>query len=173
MKYHRLKTLLNHDIALLAYHLPLDAHAVYGNNVQLAKQLDFIVDGTLNTVDPALVFYGHLTKPMSGVELANHIEKSLQRQPLHIDNPNRKINRIVWCSGGAQDYIDAAINAGADAYLTGEVSERTVHAARESGIHFFAAGHHATERYGVQAVGQWLQQQFNIQHHFIDIDNPA
>lgn len=173
MKYHRIKTLLQHDIALLAYHLPLDAHVEHGNNVQLAKQLNITVEGTLNSIDPAIVFHGHLTNPMSGSDFAKHIHQCLQRQPLHIDAPNLKIQRIVWCSGGAQDYIDAAIDAGADAYLTGEVSERTVHAAKEAGIHFFAAGHHATERYGVQAVGEWLQQKFLINHQFIDIDNPV
>jgi dinuclear metal center YbgI/SA1388 family protein len=172
-KFTRIKTLIRHNIALIAYHLPLDAHPECGNNKQLAERLGIIIDGTLGDTEPSIIFHGHIEKPMSGGAFAQHITHYLQRQPLHIDQPARSIQRIAWCTGGAQDYINLAIAKGVDAYLTGEASERTVHSAREAGIHFFAAGHHATERYGVQALGDWIAKQFGIMHQFIDIDNPV
>lgn len=172
-KFKRLQTLIQNNIALIAYHLPLDAHPECGNNRQLADRLQLNIEGTLGDMTPSIIFHGRVSQPLSGSDFAQHITDCLQRAPLHIDNPARPIKTIAWCTGGAQDYIDVAIDAGVDAYLTGEVSERTVHSAREAGIHFFAAGHHATERYGVQALGTWLAQQFAIEHCFVDVDNPA
>ena len=175
IKRARLKTLLSRDINLFGYHLPLDAHPVYGNNAQLAKILNLQVLARLDHDAIPRLFY--LGKPSEGKVLAedfaDRIEHCLGRKPLHITGSKRHIEKIMWCTGAAQNYIDQAIDQHVDAYLTGEVSEQTVHAARESGIHFYAAGHHATERYGIKALGEHLQQRFGLAHHFIDIDNPA
>ncbi|PWV61812.1 Nif3-like dinuclear metal center hexameric protein [Plasticicumulans acidivorans] len=175
MRKRRLATLLTQDMSLLAYHLPLDAHPQLGNNAQLARVLGFAVDGVLGGGGrtPGLVMTGTLGREMSGAELAAHIGGCLGREPLHVAGSSRAIRRVAWCSGGAQSYIDLAIAAGVDAYLTGEVSEPTVHSARENELHFFAAGHHATERYGVQALGAHLAQSCGLQFEFIDVPNPA
>lgn len=173
MKQRRLKTLLNHDISLLAYHLPLDVHPEVGNNAQLARVLGLRVDGALEPDNPKSVgLVGSLRAPMSPVEFQRQVHQALGREPLLIDG-QRPIQRIAWCTGGAQGYIEQAVAAGVDAYLTGEISEPTVHIARENGLSFFAAGHHATERYGVQALGDYLAAQFGIEHRFIDCANPA
>lgn len=174
MKQQRLKKLLAHDINLVAYHLPLDAHQTLGNNVQLARVLDIVPEGQISLGEvPALTWYGNCEKPLPGEAFADLITERLQRQPLHIPGKASKIKTIAWCTGGAQDYIYAAINCGADAFLTGEASERTVDIARENGLHFYAAGHFATERYGVQALGAAVAEQFDLSHQFIEIDNPA
>ncbi|WP_205340856.1 Nif3-like dinuclear metal center hexameric protein [Denitrificimonas caeni] len=173
MKQRRLKALLTHDINLLAYHLPLDVHPEVGNNVQLAQRLGLTISGPLEPVNPRNVgLIGELATPLSANEFAARIEKALNRAPLVIDH-QQPIKRVAWCTGGAQGYIEQAIAAGADAYITGEVSERTFHEAQENGISFFAAGHHATERYGVQALGEWLAKRFNIEHHYIECPNPV
>ena len=170
----RIKTLLLNDMNLVAYHLPLDGQLEFGNNTELARVLDFTTEGQLSSGEqPPLTFYGQLQNPMSGDEFAKHIETKLNRAPLHIAGRANPIKTIAWCTGGAQDFIETAITANVDAYLTGEVSERTVNTARETGIHFYAAGHHATERYGIKALGQILADKFPIEHCFIDIDNPA
>lgn len=173
MKQRRLKTLLNHDISLLAYHLPLDVHPQVGNNAQLARVLDLLVEGPLEPDNAKSVgLVGSLGTPISPVEFQRRIYQALGREPLLIDG-QRPIQRIAWCTGGAQGYIEQAVAAGVDAYLTGEISEPTVHVARENGLSFFAAGHHATERYGVQALGDYLAAQFGIEHRYIDCPNPA
>lgn len=173
IKQRRLKTLLNHDISLVAYHLPLDLHAEVGNNVQLARRLGLAVEGSLEPGNPrAIGLLGSLPQALSPAEFAAQVGVALGREPLLVAG-ERPIRWVAWCTGAAQGYIDQAIAAGADAYLTGEVSESTVHSARESGISFLAAGHHATERYGVQALGDWLAQRFAIEHRFVDCDNPV
>ncbi|TWI55408.1 dinuclear metal center YbgI/SA1388 family protein [Pseudomonas duriflava] len=173
MKQRRLKTLLAHDISLLAYHLPLDLHPEVGNNIQLARRLGITVHEGLEPGNSrSIVLRGSLAEPIDAAAFARHVASILGREPLVIEG-TRPIEQIAWCTGGAQGYIDQAIAAGVDAYLTGEVSEQTVHSARESGISFFAAGHHATERYGVQALGEYLAAQFDLEHLFIDIPNPA
>lgn len=173
IKRRRVATLLGADINLLAYHLPLDAHPHHGNNARLAARLDLRVTGPLETGrSPAIGMCGELAEPVSGETLAARIEQALGRRPLHIA-AERPIGTVGWCTGAAQGMIDDAIARGVDAYITGEVSEPTVHAARENGIHFFAAGHHATERYGVQAVGELAARTFGLEHRFVDIDNPA
>ena len=172
MKQRRLKTLLTHDISLLAYHLPLDVHHEVGNNVQLARRLGLQVDGPLEPDSPrSVALVGHLPEPMSAADFARQVAVALDREPLLVDCA-RPIQRVGWCTGGGQGYIDQAIAAGVDLYLTGEASEQTFHSARENGIGFIAAGHHATERYGVQALGDYLAQRFGIEHRFIDCDNP-
>jgi dinuclear metal center YbgI/SA1388 family protein len=170
MKKQRIARLLAADISLIAYHLPLDRHPIYGNNAQLARLLEIQPESTL-PAEP-LVWLGSLQHPCDGGAFAERIAARLRRIPLHIP-AQRPIRRLAWCSGGAQGYIEAAARAGVDAYLTGEVSEYTVHIAREYGIHFYAAGHHATERYGAAALGEHLAREFGLSHRFIEIENPA
>ena len=172
MKQRRLKTLLANDISLLAYHLPLDLHPEVGNNVQLARCLGITVEGPLSPADPRVVgLQGSLAEPLPAAEFARRVQQVLGREPLLVDN-GALIRRVGWCSGGGQGYIDQAIEAGVDLYLTGEASEQTFHSARENGVAFNAAGHHATERYGVQALGDYLARHFALEHLFIDCPNP-
>lgn len=172
-KRKRLATLLAHDINLVAYHLPLDAHPTLGNNVCLANELDFPITGTIAMPgNPDILFYGDLAKPISPKDLSLKIEQVLQRKPAHVDVTKKDIKRIAWCTGAAQGFIEAAARGGADAYISGEISEQTLHLAREYNVHYFAAGHHATERYGVQAVAKHVCQHFpGLVHNFIDIAN--
>lgn len=173
MKRRRIALLLEHNISLLAYHLPLDAHVELGNNTQLGRKLGFIEAGRFGEQDIAV--HGNLPQALTLVELAAKVERTLSRKPLVIGDETKPIRRVAWCTGAAQDYFDEAINLGlgVDVFITGEISEQTVHAARESGVAFISAGHHATERYGVQALGEHLAQKFGITHQFIDVDNPV
>lgn len=173
MKQQRLKALLTHDINLYAYHLPLDGHSSVGNNVQLAHQLGInnIKPLAIQPYSPPLIYEG--TWNCSLAQAAETITTKLQRSPLVIPGGTHAINKIAWCTGAAQDGIESALAAGMDAYLSGEVSERTTHIAREGGIHYLAAGHHATERYGIQALGKQLADVFNLTHQFIEISNPV
>lgn len=173
-KHQRLKKLLQHDINLIAFHLPLDMNKEFGNNAQLAHRLTIIPQGQIAEGDPScLVWHGVLAEPLSGLQLCDHVTQQLGRVPLHIEGRSQHIKTIAWCTGAAQDCIQLAVNHGCDAFLTGEVSERTVDIARETGIHFYAAGHYATERYGVQALGALLAERFDLNHQFIEIDNPV
>lgn len=170
MKRNRLKALLVNDINLYGYHLPLDAHPVLGNNAQLAELFGIAVRGEVMPLVP----YGELEKPLSGEELRQRIEVILDRKVLHsAQGGPEEIRRIAWCSGGGQGFIQQAAEFGVDAFISGEVSEQTIHIAREMGLHFYAAGHHATERYGVKALGEWLESEHGLDVMFIDIDNPA
>lgn len=174
VKQRRLKALLQNDINLVAYHLPLDVHAELGNNVQLARLMGWQISGGLEPNNSRSVgLTGELAAPCAGEELAALLAARLQREPLFVAGHDRPVKRIAWCTGAAQGYIDKAIALGVDAFITGEVSEPTVHAARENGIHFYAAGHHATERYGAKALGEHLAATFGLEHRFIDIDNPV
>lgn len=174
MKRRRLATLLGNDLSLLAYHLPLDAHAELGNNARLAAELDFRTEGCADgELGEGLVWLGAPSEPMDSAGLGRHLAQRLKREPLMVAGHEREIKRVAWCTGGAQDMIGLACDAGADAFVSGEISERTTHLAREMGISYFAAGHHATERYGVQALGAWLADELGIEHRFVDIDNPA
>lgn len=175
VRYHRLRTLLRHDLSLLAYHLPLDAHPIYGNNAQLAARLGLTTEGCFSPSkrSSALGCVGTLTQPESGSEFAARIAATLERPPLHLPGTAPLIHRLAWCTGAAQSFLEAAIAQNVDAFLTGEISEPVVHLARESGLHYFAAGHHATERYGVQALGTHLAEQFGLHFTFVDIANPV
>ena len=174
MKKRRLQALLRHDINLYAYHLPLDAHPELGNNAQLARLLGIAITGPLEKDNPrSLALVGELATPMTAQEFAGLLGSKLEREPLHCAGGPALIRRVAWCSGGGQSYITQAAEQGIDAFFSGEVSEQTVHVAREMGIHFFAAGHHATERYGVQALGQWLARELGLEVEFIDIPNPV
>ena len=171
MKYRRLKLLMQHDISLLGYHLPLDAHPEFGNNAQLAKRLDIQVEGVMD--EQGVGNFGRLAEYTSLEDFGEKIATALERKPLLISAGDHAIRRIAWCSGGAQGWINKAADAGVDAFISGEISEQTVHIARESGVHYIAAGHHATERYGVKALGEHVSAKFGLLCEFIDIDNPA
>ncbi len=176
-KRKRLALALRHDLNVFAYHLPLDAHVSLGNNAQLARVLGLTPDrdheGAPLTCGPdGLVWLGRCDPPKTLEELGNGICNSLQRRPLLVGNTQQRIERIAWCTGGAQSMFEAAVAAGVDAYLTGEASEPSFHLAQETGTAFIGAGHHATERYGVQALGAAIAQEFGIKVEFIDVDNP-
>lgn len=167
----RMAAILKHDINLFAYHLPLDAHPELGNNAQLAKLLDWRFDG-LSKGQP-LVNLGHLPKPLPAGEVARMVAARLAREPLLVGDVNRQVSRVAWCTGGAQGYFEQAILDGVDLYLSGEISEQTVHLARETGVPYLAAGHHASERYGIQALGAWLAREHGLDVSFVDLDNPV
>ena len=171
IKKRRIAHLLQHDMSLLAYHLPLDAHPELGNNAQLALRLGFEMTGRFGEQD--IAWHGNLKAPQSLSQLAANVADKLQRTPLVIGDGNREVRKIAWCSGGAQGYFEQAVALGVDAFLTGEISEQNVHVAQETGVAFIAAGHHATERYGVQALGEHLAHKWKIEHKFFDMDNPV
>ncbi len=170
MRKRRINTLLSNDISLLAYHLPLDAHPEYGNNAGLAAKLGLESTGALNQEGIGQV--GKLKNSSSAQDFARHIEQVLEREPTLISGGDRPVRSVAWCTGAAQSYFEQAIEKGVDAYISGEISEQTVHLARENGVHYIAAGHHATERYGVQLLGEHLAQKYTLGYEFIDIDNP-
>lgn len=167
----RLQLLLRHDINLLAYHLPLDAHAELGNNAQWGQKLGLTADERFG--EQALGFMGPAPAGLSVASLADKVVQSMGKTPTVLPGDGRTVRRVGWCSGGAQSSFEAAIAAGADVYLTGEISEPQAHLSRETGVAFMACGHHASERYGVQALGQALALQFGVEHQFIEVDNPA
>ena len=172
MKATRIRSLLSADINLFAYHLPLDWHPAIGNNATLGELMGVEGSGPLNPADANTpVFKGCFSSEITVQTLAARLSEGLGREPLVIGEGN--VNSIAWCTGAGQGYLDAAADAGADVYVTGEVSEQSVHIARERGIAFIAAGHHATERYGVQALGAKASECFGITHEFIEIDNPV
>jgi dinuclear metal center YbgI/SA1388 family protein len=166
----RIALLIRHDINLYGFHLPLDAHPEIGNNAMLAKTLGLVPIGRFGEQD--LGWHGEVDAPLTLTAFAARVGERLDREPLVIGEPTRPIRRVAWCTGAAQSYLEAAVALGVDAFVSGEISEQTVHLARESGVAFIAAGHHATERGGVQALGAHLAQRFGIEHRFIDIANP-
>ena len=167
----RLGTLLQREINLIAYHLPLDAHPEFGNNAQLAKHFGWQPEGRFGEQD--IAWHGSLTEEAPLGVVVEGMATVLGRQPLTIGDETRPIRRVAWCSGGAQGYFEQAIALGVDLYVSGEISEQTVHLARESGVAYLAAGHHATERYGVKAVADHLAANFGLDCRFVDIDNPV
>ncbi|WP_325892125.1 Nif3-like dinuclear metal center hexameric protein [Grimontia sp. NTOU-MAR1] len=175
MKFKRIKSLIENGINLYAYHLPLDVHPEVGNNAQLAtllgiEQLGGLEDGNSNSI----AVWGELPSALSAKDFGKLLATKLNREPLHIESGIAKpIKKVGWCTGGGQDFIDLAASKGMDAFVSGEISERTTYSARELCIHYFSAGHHATERYGVKALGQWLADQHGFEVTFIDIDNPV
>ena len=170
-KKRRLELLLKNDINLYAYHLPLDAHAELGNNAQLARQLGFAIRGRF--AEQEIGFLGELPATLPARQVAAQVTQRLGRQALLVGDGERDVRKVAWCTDGAQGYFEQAIAAGCDLYLSGEISEQTTHLARESGVPYIAAGHHATERYGVQALGRYLAERGGIDHRFVEIDNPA
>lgn len=176
IKKRRIQFLLQHDISLIAYHLPLDAHAEFGNNVMLAKQLGLTVTGWTgpkNKNESNMLLLAELSAPLLLKEFAQILDIKLNRAPQVIGDLTQVVQKVALCTGAAQGYIEQAVDAGVDVYISGEISEPTVHIARETGVSYIAAGHHATERYGVQALGAHLAEKFGLTHTFIDCDNPV
>lgn len=171
IKMRRLKFLLAHDLNLFAYHLPLDAHAEVGNNVMLGKVLDLKIAGWLD--DQHMIAWAELDQAMPLQAVADAVSAKLNRQVQSIGDASKIVRKVAWCTGAAQGYIEQAIASNIDVFISGEISEQTVHLARESETAYIAAGHHATERYGVQALGEHLAERFGLQHEFIDVDNPV
>jgi dinuclear metal center YbgI/SA1388 family protein len=167
----RLQTLLAHDINLFAYHLPLDAHPELGNNAQLAKRFGWTVERRFGEQD--LGCLAVLPAPTFAGDVAQAAQQLLGRTPLLIGDARQLVRRVAWCSGGAQDWFEAAIEAGAELFMSGEISEQTTHLARESGVSYLAAGHHATERYGVMALGAHLAECCGLSCDYVEIDNPV
>jgi dinuclear metal center YbgI/SA1388 family protein len=168
----RVARLLRADVNLFAYHLPLDAHPELGNNAQLGLRLGLRADARFGEQD--LGFIGPAAAAATAVDaLARCVARALGRAPLVLPGDGRVLRRVAWCTGGAQGYFEAAIAAGADAFLTGEISEPQAHLSRETGVAFLACGHHATERHGAAAVAAHIAHRFGLEHRFIDIDNPA
>jgi dinuclear metal center YbgI/SA1388 family protein len=170
MKGARIRQLIQHNINLIAYHLPLDLHTVYGNNALWGKAMGF--DGKPSDLDP-LIYHAQLSNPIATQDFIALLSKCLNRSPLHLCGGNKKLTHIAWCSGGAQGFIEKAAQLGVDAFLSGEVSEQTMHIASELGIDYFSCGHHATEIFGVRALGEHLVRKFSIEYQFIDIPNPV
>lgn len=170
IKKHRIARLLRDDVSLLAYHLPLDAHDELGNNARLGQLLGIKPTGRFG--EQYIAWTGELERPLSLQQFTSQVELALHRTPQVIGDPERPLRKISWCSGGAQGYFEAAIAQGVDAYFTGEISEQNYHLANESGVAFIAAGHHATERLGIQALGEHLAGRFGLEHRFIDQANP-
>lgn len=167
----RVQRLMAHDISLFAYHLPLDAHAEFGNNAQFGRRIGVNADARFG--DQSLGFVGSLEQPMTTPDLLGRLRQISSRTPAHVEGDGRALRRVAWCTGGAQAYFEGAIAAGADVFITGEMSEPQVHLARETGVAFIACGHHASERYGVQALGSHIAEHFGIEHRYIEIDSPA
>ena len=167
----RTRLVLQAGLHLFGYHLPLDAHPLWGNNVQLGQRLGWQVDE--RTGEYGLLCLHDSPRATSAAALTEALQRSLGRAPLAVGALERPVRRIAWCTGAAQDMLGQAIEAGADAFVSGEISERTTHLAREAGVVYLAAGHHATERYGVQALGEHVAQRFGIVHRFVDDDNPV
>jgi dinuclear metal center YbgI/SA1388 family protein len=167
----RLAEVLGHGLHLFAYHLPLDVHPQLGNNAQLAARMGWRVDGHAGEQD--LIAWHDLARPASAAQVARKLGERLGREPLAVGALDRPIRRLAWCTGAAQDMLDQAIEARADAFVSGEIAERTTHLAREAGVVYFAAGHHATERYGVQALGEHVAGRLRIAHRFVEDDNPV
>ncbi len=174
MKYRRIQRLIQANVGLLAYHLPLDCHAEFGNNAQLAARFNLNVTATHTAGHvPNLLWQGELATAETAQTFSERVSAALGRTCLAVGRTDHPIRRVAWCSGGGQRFINQAAVLGVDAYISGEISEQSLHEAEEQGVLYIAAGHHATERYGVQAFGAHLAQHFNIQHEHIDIDNPA
>lgn len=171
IKKRRIQFLLQHEINLFAYHLPLDAHPALGNNVMLAKQLGLNITG--QTGEKEMLLFAELTTANTLQTFANLVEAKLSRKPLVIGDLAKPVKTVALCTGAAQGYIEQAVAANVDVYISGEISEQTVHVARESGVSYISAGHHATERYGIQALGAHLAQKFGLKHQFIDCENPV
>ena len=168
----RLRVLLANDLNLVAYHLPLDAHRVVGNNALLIEELGLVVDEPFGDYKGRSIGFVGVSGGVSGDELTATISEKLGREPLHLDYGPARIERVAVVAGSAPDYIEAAAAAGCDAFITGEPAERVNSAAKELGIHFYAAGHHATEKLGIQKLGAILEEQFGVAHEFVDIPNP-
>ncbi len=172
-KFKRLKTLIENGISLFAYHLPLDSHPTMGNNAQLAQLLGLQAQGRFGEDNIAWIGASSSSEVTTVADLALVVERQLGRAPTIIGDAGQSLGKVAWCTGAAHSMLGSAIEAGANVFLSGEISEPTVHLARESGVTYMACGHHATERYGVQALGHFIAERFGIEQQFVDIDNPV
>jgi len=170
IKKNRIAKLLAHEMSLLAYHLPLDAHEQLGNNAELARLMEWQL--VARHGENNLLNVGELETTRNLANLVVQLSEKLHRVPQVIAGDGREIRRVAWCTGGAQGYFEQAIAHGVDAYITGEISEQNFHLAQESGVAFIAAGHHATEQFGIQALGAHLAEKFNLELRFFNQDNP-
>lgn len=170
LKRNRLKRLLTHDLSLLAYHLPLDAHAEVGNNVQLGKVFEWPITRYID--DKHMLPMAELPHAITLAELGEHVSTCLGRQVQLLGESQKPVKTVAWCTGAAQSYIQQVVNAGVDAFISGEVSEPTWHTVCETDTAYICAGHHATERYGVQALGQWIADNYGVEHIYIELENP-
>jgi dinuclear metal center YbgI/SA1388 family protein len=171
LKRNRLKRLLTHDLSLLAYHLPLDAHPEVGNNVQLGGVFEWPITRYLD--DKSMLPMSELPQALTLAQLGEHVSACLGRQAQLLGDPQKQVRTVAWCTGAAQSYIQQAVNAGVDVFISGEVSEQTWHTVCETETAYISAGHHATERYGVQALGQWIAEKYGIEHIYVELDNPV
>jgi dinuclear metal center YbgI/SA1388 family protein len=171
VKKRRLDVLFASGMSLFAYHLPLDAHPLYGNNALLGKALGAEAEGTFG--EQALACFGTLPAPRTLAPWTDALAAALARAPLVIGEAERPVRRVAWCSGAGQGYFEAALALGVDAFVTGEISERYVHLAREAGVAFVCAGHHATERFGVRALGEHWAEAFGLEHRYVEVENPV
>ena len=171
MKKRRLELLINQNMNLLAYHLPLDIHPTLGNNAQIGARLRIEIEGNLPS--PALGNHGTLKGVLSPADLSRRLAAAFAREPLHLSSNRKELKRLAWCSGAGQKFIEEAKQVGADAYISGEVSEQTYHFVQENNIDYYAIGHHASERYGVQKLAEALAAEFNIKYEYIDLPNPV
>jgi dinuclear metal center YbgI/SA1388 family protein len=172
IKGRRVGTMFRNNISLMAYHLPLDAHGELGNNCLMGQSLGFHGAAPIEAGD-GLLWGVDLPQPESVEQISARIIQSLGREPLHLSGGDSEIKRVSWGSGGAENHIVQAAEQGVDAFISGEASEQTMHLARELGVHYFSAGHHATERFGVKALGEHLAERFELEHEFIDLPNPV
>lgn len=170
-KHRRIATLIRNDINMVAYHLPLDAHPEWGNNAMLAAKMGWTMEGQMG--EQNLLMYGQAAAGTTGRSLLADLANRLQREPVYAGDVDKAVRRLMWCTGGAQGWLQVASDWGADAYITGEISEAQYHLAQETGTLFISAGHHATERYGIQALGQRLADTFGVDFVFFDEKNPA
>lgn len=173
IKAKRIQALMQNNISLVAYHLPLDAHVQLGNNAQLAKVLDLQVTGGLDDSAYPIGLCGALEQTQTLAEFSVFIERRLQRAPWVLGDLSQPIKRVAWCTGAAQSYFEQAIAKGVDCFISGEISEQTYHLAQEYGVAYIAAGHHATERYGIKALGEHIQKALALDVLFVDINNPV
>jgi len=171
IKGQRIRSLMQNNINLLAFHLPLDVHAEVGNNVQLGKVMGWEIEGSFG--EQGIVFEGSLAEPSTLRKLSSEVESRLDTRVVSISGGEHRVKKLAWCTGAAQGFIEAAAERGVDAFISGEISEPTTHLARELGIHYLGAGHHATERYGVQALSVVIAERFGVEQQFIDIPNPV
>jgi dinuclear metal center YbgI/SA1388 family protein len=171
VKKRRLDVLFASGMSLFAYHLPLDAHPLYGNNALLGKALGAELEGAFG--EQALACFGTLPAPRALADWTDALAATLGRAPLVIGEAGRPVRRVAWCSGAGQGYFEAALALGVDAFVTGEIAERHVHLAREAGVAFVCAGHHATERFGVRALGEHWAETFDLEHRYVEVENPV
>ena len=173
MRGKRIKSLIQHDISLVGYHLPLDSHPTIGNNAAIADLLEL---EHIQALDPnernPIGNIGYLKSAMSPEVFKQFASEKLGFDAIHLPADKTSIQKVGFCTGGAQDYIKKAADQDCDAYISGEVSERTFYEAQELNVHYYACGHHATEKYGVQRLAKAISEQFNIEYSYFELNNP-